>query len=173
MVDSKQIIQCPACGKEMEKVYVESAKVYVDVCSNGCGGIYFDNREFYLFDEPSEDISEITEVLKNKTFEPADTEQDRFCPHCGNKMVKNFTSFSKEVATDDCYNCGGKFLDYGELEKARAQFESAEARARNAESKILQSPIYYEATLKDADKNRKQSIIKNAYDAIFNKLFFG
>ena len=73
---------------------------------------------------------------------------------------------------DDCYNCGGKFLDFGELEKARNQYETEEARKKTTEEKILESPMYYEAIIKDAHRNYRKSPLKKAYDAVFNKIFF-
>ena len=57
MTDNLKKIKCPACGEEMVKIYMPQQGVNLDVCINGCGGIYFDNREFAKFDEESEDIS--------------------------------------------------------------------------------------------------------------------
>ena len=38
----EEVIICPACKKEMEKVYLPNQKITIDVCTNGCGGIYLD-----------------------------------------------------------------------------------------------------------------------------------
>ena len=43
-------------------------------------------------------------------------------------MVKNHSSIKQEIQMDDCYNCGGKFLDNAELIKIRAEYESNEER---------------------------------------------
>ena len=51
MADNKDVLTCPACGKEMEKVFIESMQKHLDVCLNGCGGMFFDNREFEKVDE--------------------------------------------------------------------------------------------------------------------------
>lgn len=32
-------------------------------------------------------------------------------------MVKNSSSIHKKIEVDDCYSCGGKFLDNNELQK--------------------------------------------------------
>ena len=66
------VIKCPACGCEMVKVFMPKAGVNLDVCINGCGGIYFDNREFLEFDEPHEDISPLEELFKDKEFKHVD-----------------------------------------------------------------------------------------------------
>ncbi len=56
-MDTLETIKCPACGKEMEKVFIPSEGINIDICTNGCGGIFFDNREFDKFNEGHEDIS--------------------------------------------------------------------------------------------------------------------
>jgi len=122
MADNLRIITCPACGKEMKKIYIEDLEFNVDICADGCGGIYFDNREYTKFDEQHEDASLILNELKGKQFDKVNESAIRNCPFCGVKMVKNFASSKKSVQIDECYNCGGKFLDYGELEKIREEF---------------------------------------------------
>ena len=44
-------------------------------------------------------------------------------------MVKNFASSLHQIQIDECYGCGGKFLDNGELQKIRAQFATEQERA--------------------------------------------
>lgn len=129
MADNKEIITCPACGKEMVKVYMPEQGVNLDVCINGCGGIYFDNREFQCFDEKHEDISPLAAIFENKNFIKTDENLKRYCPVCGSPMVKNFASAKHEIQVDECYACGGKFLDYMELDKIRAQYDTEEERA--------------------------------------------
>lgn len=128
IMDTLDIIKCPACGKEMEKVFIPSEGINIDICTNGCGGIFFDNREFDKFNEEHEDISLIEEKLKDKTFDPVDDDAERICPACSGKMVKNTTSTDGVIKVDDCYICGGKFLDFGELQKIRAEFANDNLR---------------------------------------------
>ncbi len=126
-----EIIQCPACGKDMVKVYFPQQGVNLDICLNGCGGIYFDNRELEKFDESHEDITPLQKLFENKEFKKVDTSEKRICPVCGWTMVKHFGSAKKEIEIDECYGCGGKFLDYSELEKFRAQYNTEEERAKD------------------------------------------
>ena len=123
-MDNYNDINCPACGQEMVEVFVASANKKVDICVHGCGGIFFDNREFSHFDEKHEDIQEILDEIEGKTFIKVDDSESRICPVCGADMIKNFVSTRKEIQVDDCYSCGGKFLDNGELQKIREQYES-------------------------------------------------
>ncbi|MBO7671995.1 zf-TFIIB domain-containing protein [bacterium] len=124
MADTLDTINCPACGEEMVKVYIPREGINIDVCLNGCGGIYFDNREFKRFDECHENIDEILNALKGKDFKRVDMDSVRLCPVCGARMVKNYSSIKKEIQVDDCYMCGGKFLDHGELERIRKEYNT-------------------------------------------------
>ena len=73
----------------MKKVYMPDAGINLDVCVNGCGGIYFDNREFNKFDEQHEDIEPLVKVFEGRNYSVTDSETVRICPACGMKMVKN------------------------------------------------------------------------------------
>lgn len=138
MTDTKEIINCPACGKPMEKVYIPSEKINIDICTDGCGGIFFDNREFDKFNEAHEDISAILEKLQNKNFTPATKQEDRLCPACEMKMVQNKTAIGGDVVIDECYCCGGKFLDYEELEKIRKEFATDKERSQAVLNYLMQ-----------------------------------
>ncbi len=124
MADNLEKINCPACGSVMKKIYIPETSINIDVCVDGCGGLFFDNREYEKIDEFHDDITPIIEALKDKKFKKTNEDEIRICPVCGSNMVKNFASAKRQIQVDDCYNCGGKFLDYGELEKIRAEYNS-------------------------------------------------
>ena len=50
-------MKCPACNTTMEEVTVEG--ITVDVCKQGCGGIWFDRFELQKVDEMHESAGEI------------------------------------------------------------------------------------------------------------------
>lgn len=131
MADSTKTLTCPACGKEMEKIYIEKTQCFLDICTEGCGGIFFDNREFKKFDGDRESINEIEKALEGKEFKKVDASYKRTCPVCGMKMMKNSTSIKGEIIVDDCYGCGGKFLDFGELEKISSEYKTEEERSQD------------------------------------------
>ena len=118
MADNTKIINCPACGKEMEKVFIKGANVNIDICTDGCGGMLFDNRELEKFDEKHENADEILKKVAGKEFTPVDESKYRICPVCGAIMVKMGAAHGG-VQIDVCNVCGAKFLDHGELEKIR------------------------------------------------------
>lgn len=170
MTDNLKKIKCPACGEEMVKIYMPQQGVNLDVCINGCGGIYFDSREFAKFDEESEDISPLIKVFENKFFKKIDDSLKRYCPVCGMDMVKNYASSKHEIQVDECYACGGKFLDYSELDKIRAQYTTEEERAADV-IKELYSIVGRELNDFEEKYNEKMSkpsilsrLIKMKYD---------
>ena len=131
MADTLKTLVCPACGKNMEKVFIPSEGINLDICTDGCGGIYFDNRELQSFDEKNEDISIILDKIENKEFVKTDEGKERLCPNCGAKMVKNFSSIHKSIEVDECYSCGGKFLDRDELVKIREEYDTEAERSED------------------------------------------
>ncbi len=166
-MDTIEIIKCPACGEKMEKVFIQSEGINLDICTNGCGGIFFDNREFDKFNEDNEDISIIEEKLKNKKFEKTDENKERICPACGAKMVKNTTAVGGTVV-DDCYICGGKFLDYGELTKIRNEFKN-DSQRQEAAMKYLYQKVGQE--LREAESEAaKRKMNKTVAQKLFYSL---
>lgn len=168
MADTLKALKCPACGKDMEKVFIPNLGINLDICTDGCGGIYFDNREFERFDEKDEDISKILEKISGKEFAPVDQSQTRICPNCGAKMVKNSSSIHKKIEVDDCYSCGGKFLDNNELQKIREEYDTAEQRDED----ILKF-VYQEVgrELADVDQRYSETITnRTKIQSIFYKL---
>ena len=69
MTDTQKTINCPACGKEMTKIFIADKSLNIDVCDKGCGGIYLDNRDIREFNDPYENIEELKEILENKNYD--------------------------------------------------------------------------------------------------------
>lgn len=118
MTDTQIQLNCPACGEKMTKIYVPEQQVNIDICLDGCGGILFDNRELEKFDDENENIDEILQVIKNKTFNNVDNSATRVCPICNTQMAK-MGAAQGEIEIDVCYICGAKFLDNNELQVIR------------------------------------------------------
>ena len=118
MTDNKEILNCPACGKVMKKIFIQENNLNIDICVDGCGGVYFDNRELEKFDEKHKNADLILDEINDKKFISVDTKKERICPVCGATMMKQGAA-DGNVEIDICAFCGGKFLDYGELESIR------------------------------------------------------
>ena len=139
MADNYEFIICPACGKIMKKVYLEDQDFIVDICLDGCGGIWLDNRELAKVDEKKENITPIEEAKKNRDYIEVNTALERECPICHKPMVKNNVSVKDEITIDECYHCGGKFFDHCELEAMRNQYESDAQRLADIRQLALNS----------------------------------
>lgn len=171
MADNFKELRCPACQKIMTKVFVPSEGVNVDVCLDGCGGIYFDNREFKYFDEQHENIDEILAAIEGKEFAKVDESLPRTCPVCGARMAKNYASAKKEVQIDECYSCGGKFLDNGELQKIRAQYATEEERSADIMKEVY-STVGVEIKRLQAENAALQAN-RSPLKKLFDKLIYG
>lgn len=119
--DTSDVIMCPACGHEMLKIFVEGLGFNIDICTTGCGGIFFDNREMEVLQTPDMNIDEILKLIKVDEFIKVDDSAKRRCPSCNTVMLKNRVR-NTDVNIDLCPVCGGKFLDNGELEQIRNSY---------------------------------------------------
>ena len=93
----------------------------MDVCQGGCGGIWFDAFELQQADDPTEDVGErLLEISRDKRIR-VDPTRKRDCPRDGNKLQRHYFSAKRRVEVDECPNCGGYWLDAGELALIRAE----------------------------------------------------
>ncbi len=121
-------MDCPACNIKLVEVSVDGIKL--DLCKNGCGGIWFDRFQLEKLDDPQEFSDNLLrEKLAVKASVEHDQSKKRKCPRCKDVvMMKNYFSVKKEVKVDHCPKCAGHWLDEGKLFKIREQFKSKEER---------------------------------------------
>lgn len=160
MADTKDLINCPACGKLMEKIFLKDKNFNIDICLDGCGGMLFDNREFNKFDEQDESIDEILKLISEKEFIKTNEELQRICPVCSSVMIKNKTKLGGEIKIDECYSCGAKFLDNGELQKIREEYRTEQERAKDFHNSFLNT---YSMELSQLDQQARRIRIENSY----------
>ena len=122
MSDNKNVITCPACNHLMQKIYVPSECIDIDLCSDGCGGIFFDKGEMFKINDDFKHIKDLKAYLDKEyiksDFIATNDKEPRYCPVCNILMNKSHVA-NGTVIMDSCTNCGGVFLDRGELEKIR------------------------------------------------------
>jgi Zn-finger nucleic acid-binding protein len=107
--------------------------VTVDVCASGCAGLWFDAAELKKVDEAAE--AEGEKLLDLVPVAPAKSTDRRACPHCADVvMTRHFTSTKKDVEIDECPQCGGVWLDTGELAALRAEYKVDANRKKSAEA---------------------------------------
>lgn len=94
----------------------------MDVCQGGCGGIWFDNFEMRSLTDP---LNFDATALLNVNYDHntlVDHERRRKCPKCPDiVMMRHFFSQRRQVQVDECPNCGGMWLDAGELAMIRQE----------------------------------------------------
>lgn len=155
MADTRDVINCPACDKVMTKIYIPEENINIDICLDGCGGIFLDNRELKKFDNPDCNIDTILEAIKDRDFEPVDQEEVRICPICKVPMVKQ-GSGKAGIQIDVCNTCGAKFLDNGELQAIKSNDEERNERAEAIAEDLYRANLR-ELMGKNADKPLKSS----------------
>lgn len=134
-------MKCPRCANQLQQVTEQN--VTLDVCANGCGGVWFDNFEIKKFDEPHEPASDKLLKIERDSSVSVNLEEKLNCPKCENMpMMRHFFSAKKQVQLDECPNCAGTWLDAAELETVRTLFASEKERTQAADD-------YFEKTFGD------------------------
>ena len=125
-------MKCPACSGTLAAI--SAGSVTLDICTTQCGGIWFDKSELERFDEHAEPVAEhILRAVKNSNA-VIDRAKERFCPKCsGHKLSKSYYDSEYNVEVDECIQCGGTWLDLGELHVLRLQNKSAVERQKIAD----------------------------------------
>lgn len=148
-------MKCPACNHRLTELHVGPVKV--DACQNGCGGIWFDAFELQRVDESHEEAGERLLHVKRNPQMHVDHAGKRDCPRCPDiRLKRHFFSAKRRVEVDHCPNCGGYWLDAGELAHIRDEkTEVARAKKEARESTLSPEMIRYLYRLHTA--NRRDS----------------
>lgn len=162
MTDSTDVLTCPACGEKMTKIFIADKGLNLDVCSNNCGGIFFDCREFQQCTSSVNDVWELKQLLEGKNFMPVDESQTRICPACNTSMVKT-KSFGIQI--DTCNNCGGIFLDNRKFEIIKKQIKTQKRKTQVTPNQYRDIDLH--EFCKDAlNENKQFTAISNLADRL-------
>lgn len=120
-------MNCPACSGKMTEQ--DFGGVFVDVCHDECKGLWFDWLELAKLDEKDEGFGNaLVDALESPRANDADRGKIN-CPKCHMPMQKHRFKKSRSVNVDECYSCGGFFLDSGELLLIRDGYMTDEEHA--------------------------------------------
>lgn len=145
---------CSACGKKMRTIYVPEIDINVDICINGCGGVYFSKKEIWDFNNIKNNLDIILSQFKRKHFTEIDTNTVRKCPSCGANMVK-FGISGSDAKMNMCYSCGGRFLDYKELiDLCSEEYEMSRQTVKDGDS--FASRNYYKVLYFSGSSSMRQ-----------------
>ena len=149
---------CPVCNKEM--VEEDLGGVKVDICKNGCKGIWFDWCELTKLDEKNEGFGNtLQEALSHPRVNDENREKIN-CPKCDLPMHIHKYKSTKEVNVDECYACGGFFLDSGEFRAIRDNFMSKEEEQQYLNSLLGGVSGYQEMKLDTAKKKERAEALR-------------
>jgi Zn-finger nucleic acid-binding protein len=124
-------VDCPACANVLTTM--TAGRITVDACEGGCGGIWFDRYELMKVDEADESAGEgLLEIERDPNLQ-IDLSKRLNCPKDPDVvMMRHFSSVKRRIVVDECPECGGHWLDPGELRTIRTEYASEEARERAA-----------------------------------------
>ena len=129
---------CPREGTELKTV--KRSDVELEECS-ACGGVFLDRGELESLQSavekaggaalgaPTDTVSEGFSAAHNEELPPID------CVKCTIQMERRRYGFGSQTVIDECPNCGGLWLDGGELEALQKLYATS-----NAENPI---PIWW------------------------------
>jgi Zn-finger nucleic acid-binding protein len=149
-------MNCPVCNKEMSQE--DFSGVTVDICRNGCRGIYFDSGEVTKIKQQNDAM---TEALKEALDAPQSIDINRGqikCPRCGTPMQRHPHFEANDIIVDECYVCGGLFLDSGELKAIKENVLTEEERRQRVDELLAKTTIYQQEHARmEAHKSMNQS----------------
>jgi len=130
--------------------------VVVDVCRDGCKGIWFDWGELKKLDEKNKGLEQ---ALQEALPYPRVNDENRgnlLCPRCHKPMHRHLYESDKEVNVDECYDCGGFFLDSGELAEIRDRHMTPEEESAYLHKLLNNLPDYQQA-LREQEKDKMRA----------------
>jgi Zn-finger nucleic acid-binding protein len=97
----------------------------LDVCTGGCGGIWFDVFELQKVEAAQQVTGDLEINIPRDLSIQVDPKARRHCPKCPEVvLMRHFYSKKRSVVVDECPSCAGFWLDAGELESIRHERES-------------------------------------------------
>ena len=107
------------------------------------------------------------DLLKQALASPRHKDLDRpalNCPNCHEPMHRHLCNEDKGVSIDECYDCGGIFLDSGELEDIREHHMSESEREAYANKLIANIPEYQGAMMNlEREQDRARGLQRFAH----------
>lgn len=150
-------MKCPACSKPLEEI--RAGDVALDLCAQGCSGIWFDWKELKKLDEPHAFAPEKA-LVHASTIDRAEIADLRACPRCpGEILCRRYYDIKNEVEIDQCLRCSGIFLDAGELLAIRNQYKTEEERIAAADAYLDSSLQEHKQVLELATAERLNTTV--------------
>lgn len=156
-------MKCPVCSNPLTEF--NTGDVKIDVCAEGCSGMWLDKSEFERIDNATEQFPPELLRLRKSPNVLIDRSKARSCPKCsGNSEQLAMTRVSLNPDTrfeiDKCGKCDGVWLDLGELEHIRAEDKSVIERKEKLAA-------YEQAALKGINDAKMKLSVKSLLRKFF------
>lgn len=132
---------CPRDKEELQPSTYEG-HITVHACP-ACGGMWLDKGELEEIEEIvghdyASELSRIPDFIGN-AFEMARqlNSRDISCPGCGSQTESTEYAYCSQVVVNRCPNCGGIWLDKGELEAIEVFYERSRKESRKLRLSFL------------------------------------
>ena len=113
------------------------ASAYIDVCAEGCHGLWFDAGELAKLDLVGTGMGPALQRALAQRFQPSDEDRNPLdCPHCEEAMNEVAYELACWVEIDECPGCEGIYLDAGELTRIRGRAPTEAEAARSTARRI-------------------------------------
>jgi Zn-finger nucleic acid-binding protein len=125
---------------------MKAGPVLLDICQNGCGGVWFDAAELAQLNHAVPTGKKpLAQIIRDPTV-PVDADSIRKCVRCrGVKLERKLFSLGTGVILDRCPKCAGTWLDHGELETIREETHPTPQAVRILKKSAVRSvPIHFE-----------------------------
>jgi len=93
--------------------------VVAHVCVNGCKGMWFDWLQLGKLDHKNQGFGDALQAALQYPRINDEKRERLSCPKCKLPMYRHQFDLDKEINVDECYGCGGFYLDSGELKEIR------------------------------------------------------
>jgi uncharacterized protein len=144
------LLKCPACYNKLTSMQVGS--ITLDICQEGCGGIWFDPFELERIEEQDGAAEQLLHIQRDELLY-VDPKRKRECPRCRDvKLHRHFFSAKRKIQVDQCPNCGGYWLDAGELAAIRNERSQQQMAGDAKQYSISSEVIRYLYRLQTEDK---------------------
>jgi Zn-finger nucleic acid-binding protein len=143
----------------------------VQVCESGCKGIWFDQSELKGLDQAGQGMGSALEAALQSPRVNTPPRAPLMCPRCHIQMQLHKFQRDKEVNVDECYSCGGFFLDPGELKEIRDHYMNDAERAAYADQVINAAPGF-SAAEHELDKETRMAAVGNLTEKILGHFYW-
>lgn len=123
---------CPVCQIELKpRVHLG---VTIDVCP-ACAGIWFDEGELTRLHQLDDEVLPRIDALYQPQVTSYDPPWERLCPNCRQPLRSYNYLYTSNIRLDTCEQCGGVWVDNGELEVMHRVLQDARAAEVPPEAK--------------------------------------